>query len=228
MFYQTLLFTSRSGTELLHCPQTEDFRGIRRHRASSSPAGISNGRSILDQFLAVLMTILLLPVGALVSGNRRDFQAGAQTGIVSCNGAGSTAIIKKPCGDGSTSPQEIIAFEADTVNAWLAAHELPLDDMVYQYGRTNLRNELRAYLLASIVAIIQKPAADRTPRERAVYQWMQANVKKLDVQLYQAAIAEWNTYKNDQCNYILDADIASNYGIQYDGTPFCYVPVESQ
>ena len=86
-------------------------------------------------------------------------------------------------------------FEADTVNAWLAAHELPLDDKVYQYGRTNLRNELRAYLLASIVAIIQKPACRRTPREQAVYQWMQANVKKLDVQLYQAAIAEWNAYK---------------------------------
>ena len=164
------------------------------------------------------MATLLLPIGVLVSATQRDFQAGAQTSIVSCNGAGgSTAIIKKPCGDGSTSPQEIVAFEADTVNAWLAAHELPLDNTVYQYGRMNLRTELRAYFLASIVAIIQEPAADRTPRERAVYQWMQANVKKLEVQLYQAAIAEWNTYKNDQCNYILDADVVSNSGIQMTG-----------
>ncbi len=144
----------------------------------------------LKRSIAVLIVILLSPIGAVVSGDRRDFQAAAQTSIVSCNGDGSTAIIKRPCGDGSTAPQEISAFEADTVNTWLAAHQLPLDNTVYTYGRTNLRNELRAFLLASIVSIIQKPASQRTPREQTVYNWMQANVKVQEVQLYQSAIAE--------------------------------------
>lgn len=184
---------------------------------------IAHRRFILNQFLALVLIILLLPIGTVLSGNRREFQAAAQAqvSIVPCDGTGSTRIIRKPCADGA-SPQEIVAFETDVVNTWLAAHQLPQDDTVYKYGRLNLRNELRGFLVASIVAIIQKPASQRTPREQAVYTWMQANVKKLELQLYQEAIAEWNAYNADRCYYRLDPDIVSTYGISYDPRPFCY------
>src|SRR6476646_9189931 len=62
------------------------------------PPVFANCRSALNRSLAVLMTILLSPIVAPVSGNRQDFQAVAQITIVTCDGAGSTAIIKKPCG----------------------------------------------------------------------------------------------------------------------------------
>lgn len=182
---------------------------------------VAHWRALLNQFLALVLTILLLPIGTVLVGNRQDFRAGAQVSIVTCDGAGSTRIIKKLCAEGST-PQEIAAFEADAVNTWLAAHQLPQDDTVYKYGRLNLRNELRGFLLASIVAIIQKPASQRTPREQAVYTWMQANVKTLELRLYQEAIAEWHAYNADRCYYRLDQDIVSNYGISYDPRPFCY------
>ncbi len=176
-------------------------------------------RSVLYQPLAVLLALLLLPWVAVVSGDRNHFTTSAQI-IISCNGQG---IIKSLCGaDGLTSAGEISGFETNAVNAWLAAHQLPADNTVYQYGRVNLRNELRAFLLASILGIIQKPAAQRTAREQTVYNWMQSKLKLNEVLLYQAAIAEWNKYNVDRCNYQLDQDIANAYNITYDPTPFCY------
>ena len=58
----------------------------------------------LRQFLAMLMAILLLPIGAVVSGDRRDFQAGAQTGFHRAPAPGARRSSKKPCGDGTLLP----------------------------------------------------------------------------------------------------------------------------
>lgn len=178
--------------------------------------------SAFYQPVAVLAAFLVLPWTAFVTGSRNNsFQAKGQIVILSCKGTG---LIKNLCAD-NTAPSSIQAisdFETTAINNWLDAHSLPHDNTVFDYGRADLRNELKAFLLASIVGIIQKPAAQRTANEQAAYDWLQGNLQQLEIKYYTAAIDEWTKFQNDPCDYQLDPDIATQYKLTYNSTPFCY------
>src|SRR5689334_8476073 len=177
--------------------------------------------SVSCRLLAVFAGLLILPWTAFVTGSRdNSFQAKGQISVGGCSGTG---LIKNLCSSSvNSNPQTISDFESTAINNWLDAHSLPHDDTITTYGRADLRNELKAFLLASLVGIIQKPAAQRTASEQALYDWLQANLQQLEISYYTAAINEWNKFQNDPCDYQLDPDIAKQYNLTYNPAPFCY------
>src|SRR5947199_10694304 len=92
-------------------------------------------------------------------------------------------------------------FETNVVTAFLQAHGVPASEvpLVYQYGRADLRNEVRANLFANLLAIIKKDPTTRTPDEQAIYQWMQGALWQHEQDLLAAAIAERDAWKASPC-----------------------------
>src|SRR5204863_463324 len=84
------------------------------------------------------------------------------------NWAKLVAFIEKVLVDLDPNPTffaHLAQLELDAVNAYLIAHAIPVTqanrNVVYQYGRSDLRNAIRAIMFANLLAIIQKapPAA---------------------------------------------------------------------
>jgi len=133
----------------------------------------------------------------------------------------SNSIIQNP---GSTIyVADVAQLENDGVQAFLAAHNLPGTDaaLLYQYGRQDLRNELRAWIFTTLQGIIATPASARTQHQQNVYNWFEALVYQNELAQYQAAISEYQTFLNNKCTYTLDPDIATAYSLTYNGTNFC-------
>jgi hypothetical protein len=170
-------------------------------------------RSIFFQPLAVLMALLVAPplswlcgLGSRTSGNGSvAFRAAAQT---------SSATNRIAPG----YPQE-----HEMVRAYLALHQLPATDenLVYDVGRTDLRDEIRGAMMANILQIIRKPAADRTPNENLTFSWFQKLVQANEIAQYTAAAKEYTRFLTDTCNFELDPDIAKQYNLKFSGKSWC-------
>jgi hypothetical protein len=144
----------------------------------------------------------------------------------SIQGCASTtnSIIQSYCVNGVVYGNDLVQFESEAVSSYLALHNLPASDsqLVYQYGREDLRNAIRGLMLAMLRAIILEPASQRTPHEQAVYTWLQALVRQNEIAEYTAALNHYQSFLSDPCHFTLDPDLASGYQLSYDGTPFCY------
>jgi hypothetical protein len=118
---------------------------------------------------------------------------------------------------------DVAQLESDGVQAFLAAHNLPGTDaaLLYQYGRQDLRDELRAWIFTTLQGIIATPASARTQHQQNVYNWFEAMVYQNELAQYQAAISEYQTFLTNKCTYTLDTDIAKAYSLTYNGSNFC-------
>ena len=188
-------------------------------------------RSAIYRPLSVLLAVLLLPsISWLESGMgiapgplARTFQAEAVV-IHSCGEPRGNLIIQQICINGSPGPvDDLNQLEADAVGAYLTAHALPASDaaLIYSKGRTDLREAIRGSMLAILLGIITKAPAARTAHEQALFNWFQYAVQQNEIAEYSAALAEYQRYRNDPCGFKLDPDIASQYGLSYDGTFLC-------
>ena len=166
-----------------------------------------------------MLVILFLPLfPSFGSGTSvRIFQAAAQTTSLS-----STSRIFQNC----LGPicADLFQLENDAVNTYLALHELPATDaqIIYNYGRADLRNDVRGIIFALLLAIIAKPASQRTPHEQNLYLWLQSRVQENEIAEYTLAINQYDYWRTDPCLFKLDSDIATQYKLEYDGEPFCY------
>jgi hypothetical protein len=108
--------------------------------------------------------------------------------------------------------------------ASLAFHALPASEahVIYDYGRMDLRDEVRAAMYVIIESIIKKPAASRTTHEQNLYSWLQSIVYSNEINYYKLAIGQYNSFSNDPCHFTLDPDIAAAFKLSYDGTQFCF------
>jgi len=184
-------------------------------------------RWIIFQPLAVAMAILVaLPILSWQQPNRgkgSPFQASAATTVCPPNPA--NLIIQNTCPAGVLfdTNGDLTQLESDAVNAYLGLHELPPTDasVVYSFGRQDLRDAIRAGMIAQMLAIIKKPASLRTQHEQVLFGWLQGLVQQNEVALYTDAIAEANRFFGDPCTFTLDADIANAYSLHYNGYPFC-------
>lgn len=135
------------------------------------------------------------------------------------------AIIQNTCPVGVLldTKGDLEQLEFDAVNAYLALHALPATDasVIYTYGRQDLRDAIRASIFTQMLAIIKKPASQRTQHEQTLFDWLQRLVQQNEVALYTNAIAESNRFFADPCTFTLDSDIASAYNLSYNGLPFC-------
>ena len=178
--------------------------------------------------LALALAFLLLaPPISWVSGVGHTSRAEAQIVISGC--AGSPDRIIQNLGilcDPNFPAQfaDVQQFESDTVRGYLAAHSLPQTDssLIYQVGRSDLRSELRGYMLARLLAITQTPQLQRTAHEQALFLAFQKKVQQYEIELYSSALAEYNRWQSDPCRWRPDTDIAAKYNLSYDHIPFCF------
>ena len=181
-------------------------------------------RSIVYQPLAVLMAILMLPALSwldFAGAGARLFQARAQVG--GCAATGNT-IIQNYCANGTGYSLDLTQFESDAVSAYLVLHNLPQSDahVIYDYGRSDLRNAVRGVMMSMLLGIFTKPASARTPHEQILYNWMQNLVHGNEINMYQIALNSFHSWQNDPCHFGLDSAIASAYKLSYDGNPYCF------
>ena len=185
--------------------------------------------------LALAMSVLLIPslswfesmAGIPLGSSAKSFQASAQTtGGTGCQAASATAIIRTNCVNGQLFNLfgDLNQFESDSVNAYLALHNLPPGDahLIYDEGRADLRNAVRGVMMDDLLAIIQKSASQRTAHEQLLYSWLQTAVQQNEIKEYTAALAAFNSFQTDTCHFTLDPDIAKEYNISFDGTLWCF------
>ena len=194
--------------------------------------GVLNVRMMPGYFyykpLALALAFLMLaPPISWVTGVGGTSRAEAQIVISGC--AGSQDRIVQNLGilcdpNFPAQPADIQQFESDAVRGYLAAHLLPQTDssLIYQVGRSDLRSELRGYMLARLLAITQTPELQRTAHEQALFLAFQKKVQQYEIELYTAALAEYNRWQNNSCGWRPDPDIAAKYNLTYDSAPFCF------
>ena len=123
---------------------------------------------------------------------------------------------------GSPLPEQatLIKFETDIIDALMDLHQIAPEDrpLVLKYARTPVRGAM----VTKLLAIAQTKAADRTDEEKILYSWFQALVWKNEKKRIDSAIAEYNRWNFDACDYTLEPNIAAALNLSYSGAPFCH------
>src|SRR5262249_59723920 len=175
-------------------------------------------RSVSFRSLALVLAFLLLriPLLAPIGPVQPAFAA-----VDPCSPS-ADRILQDICPDG-VPDGVLIKFEQDIVHDWLTAHRMPLSNaaLIYQHGRIDLRSEIRAAMLARILAIIAKSEKDRTLEEQYLFLWFRQQVTDKEVGLFQHAVDERDRWKNDPCHWEPDPQIAEAYGLNYTGGVAC-------
>jgi hypothetical protein len=111
-------------------------------------------------------------------------------------------------------------FETDIIDALMDLYRIAPEDrpLVLKYARTPVRGAM----VTKLLAIAQTKAADRTDEEKILYNWFQARVWTNEKKRIDSAIAEYNRWFFDACDYTLDPDIAAALKLSYSGAPFCH------
>jgi hypothetical protein len=189
--------------------------GTKSHDERHSSGVLKVGRfrrSFIYRPLAIGLAILLVPsffwfestAGIDLGASAQAFQASAQV-IGSCSPSPSNAIIRTDCPGGLIYARDLYQFESDSVTAYLALHNLPPTDahLIYDDGRADLRNAIRAVMLSTLLGIIAKPAAARTTHEQTLYNWLQSLVQQNEIAEYTSAINQYHVWQNDPCNLVV-------------------------
>ena len=170
------------------------------------------------------MAVLMAPVLSWMQsgmGEGRPFQSSAQV-IGGCTSTSNT-IIKQLCLNGVAYGPDLAQLEADAVSAYIAEHALSSSDspVIYSYGRSDLRDAVRAQMIAILHGIITTPPNQRTPHQQNLFNWFSSLVQANEISLYQNAVSEFNRWQANPCQFTLDPVVASTYGLSYDGLAFC-------
>jgi hypothetical protein len=179
-------------------------------------------RSLIFQPMAALLVVLLIPLLSRLASD-----AGIQISEASAQVPVSEAAVRAnpilQIGL-TTIAKDLSQLESDSVSAYLRLHQLPSADsaLIYNYGRTDLRSAIRAVMFDMLLNIIRKPASQRSKHEQNLYKWLQELVQQNEIANYQLQLDQFNSVQNDPCHFKLDSDIASEYDLSYDGTPFCF------
>jgi hypothetical protein len=182
--------------------------------------------------LAAVIAILVLPVLACLDGNPANagmFKAAAQGVISGCNGDGTNKIIQNFCVGSVAYSNDLQQLEADAVNGYIGEHGLTTADaaLIYSLGRSDLRTEIRAQMLAIMIGIIKKAPSARTAHEQTLFNWLTALVQQNEIALYSNAVNQFQIWQADPCTFQLDPVIASAYNLSYDGSEYCGSPLDS-
>src|SRR5262245_60171976 len=198
-------------------------RNRRRRTGWLSSTGLR--RCLLYKPLAVFMAVMMFPPFSWVTGSSQVSRVLAQSNIGGCTPDASRIIqdLGGSCDANWASTADVQQFESEMASAWLQIHQLEETDisMIYQYGRIDLRSELRGYILQQLLQIIGKPSTERTTHEQALYTGFQKKVQQHEIELYTAALNEYYRFGNDSCHWTLDPDLAAQYNLSYDGTSYC-------
>src|SRR5262245_11168724 len=199
-------------------------RNRRRRTGRLSLTGLR--RCLFYRPLAVFMAVMMFPPFSWVTGSSQVSRVLAQINVGGCAPDASRIIqdLGGTCDANWASTADVQRFESEMASNWLKAHQLEETDisMIYQYGRIDLRSELRGYMLLQLLQIIGKPSTERTDdHEIALYTGFQKKVQQHEIELYTAALNEYNRWYLDPCHWTPDPDLAKQYNLSYDGTAYC-------
>ena len=192
-------------------------------------------RAAICRPLAVTLAFLLTPLCAPQWFERLApalapvlAPATASAQVIGCR-PGGNRLIQNYCVDGVVYFEDLQQLENDAVKALLGFHKLPMAEasVVYDLGRVDLRNEVRAYMVEILESLVRKPPASRTVHEQNLFNWLQALVRQNEIALYTNAVNEYHRWRNNPCGFALDPAIASANGLSYNGAPFCASPLNS-
>jgi len=205
----------------------------RKSKVRVGPALSVSGvtRWLIYKPLVVLLAVLVAPVLSWMQGGGpavpHPFQANAQ-GAQGCTSTSNT-IIQTYCVNGILYGPDLIQFESDAVSTYLSIHSLPATaaPLIYSTGREDLRNQIRGVMLNLLQSIILTPASRRSTHDQNLYNWLQTLVQQNEITEYTQALNNFSSFQGDPCNYTLDPQIAAQYKLSYDGTPWCFSRLES-
>ena len=116
-------------------------------------------------------------------------------------------------------------WETTSLAAYMVAHGHPPSDLqyIYQYGRTDLRDEVRGWLLSQVFGIIKKVQSNGqlTSDEQAVYYWLQTILYGLYVEAAQASAAEYQTFAGNPCGYNPNQAVQNALGVYFNTGVYC-------
>jgi len=167
------------------------------------------------RLVAVCLTLLFLPPFSWI--NERYGNGVVHAATYRCS---AQAIMQAGC-----TNDDLDQLEGDAVQAFLGLHGLPASDsnVLYTYGRTDVRNEVRAGMLIKMLDIIdrQYKGATLTAHETNLYQWFKNQVWTKEKVLYQSAVNDRNNWKTHPCDWKPDADLAAAYQLSYSPPSIC-------
>jgi hypothetical protein len=165
--------------------------------------------------LVVPLVVLILPAVAPTS-----FAANAQVVEAPCRWPDDW----KNC---VYSPEGLRYFTYldNLVYRWMKERGLPpeaLNRVIRKYGREDLVADINAYIAAEILLALEKPAEKRTEEEKLVVGALERDISRRELALYDYAVKDAESFIRNPCEWKPDPDIAAAYGLEYDGTPYCY------
>jgi hypothetical protein len=180
--------------------------------------------------LAAILAIMMVPIfgrfegGAGLRASQAE-AAGLAANTSNCPGpmCVTRQLIIQNCGIGPICT-DLRQLETDAVNGYLGLHHLPPGDahIIYDYGRTDLRSAIRGQMVTMMGDIIAKQPSQRDRHERSLFDWLQSLVQQNEIAEYRIALNPFLRWQANPCTFVLDPDIASQYGLTYNPLPFCH------
>src|SRR5215469_6924517 len=202
---------------------------MNKHRSSDLPVSRLT-RSVIYKPLAAVMAVFFVPTfawfesmaGIPLGATAKSFQASAQT-LSGCGSRGNL-IIQVACANGVDDTADLDQLESAAVEAYSTRHKLSVleaQSAIYKYGREDLRSAVRSEMLGILLGIINTPPQERSAHQKRLYTWFETLVKQNEIAEYSQAYQEYRRFRNDPCKFALDPDIASQYGLDYNGAAQC-------
>jgi Dockerin type I domain len=144
-----------------------------------------------------------------------------------CFQNGGTFIIQLICNDGTFGMSNnqiqtmVQQFETDSIIQFLAFYQLSNTasdvQFVYQYGRTDLRCQIRAYMEVRLGNILYEQANSITPtqNEQQFATWFTHMVWRHEKNMWQAAVNDFKSWQANRCTWQIDQSIAKQFNIHY-------------
>jgi len=147
-----------------------------------------------------------------------------------CTYLGGNTIIQLVCAGNSLSSgsapssdltNAIVQFESDSIKQWLGLLGLPNSNSdvstFYQYARTSLRNDLRAYMKIRLIDIGYRLNNHGTVsgNEQTVWSWFRDRVQARKVAMDQDAVNDKNSWQSNRCGWKPDQDLENVFGFNY-------------
>ena len=163
--------------------------------------------------LAILLAILLLPPELPILG-LFSFGSKAKAQITVC---GNQASIFQVCTQASN------AFEVEALSDYEKQYNLLPGDgnLIYKYGRTDLRMSFRSFMFDKFLAAVLGSSANRTGAEQGMISYFQGVVQQHEIAQYTAATADRDLFQQHLCQWVPDTDIEKAYGETIFTSPYC-------
>ena len=182
-------------------------------------------RARFFQPIALILAIMMLPADWIPQRLGMTAQAATFTLQPGCAFLGGNSIIQQVCGPSANSvPNSAIIgavqqWEQDSVTQFLQLNQLPSSSadvaFVYQNARADLRAAIRAFMEVRMWSMATEDPSQLSGNEATVLSWFQSRWTYHERNLYDHAIADYNSWLKNHCTWKPDPDVAKALKLNY-------------